>query len=51
MNIGVRFRFCRVNKRRSVIVPDGTATIRKYNHEIRRAINNDVWLDDVLQDN
>lgn len=29
----------------------GTATIRKYNHEIRRAINNDVWLDDVLQDN
>ena len=29
----------------------GTATIRKYNHEIRRTINNDVWLDGVLQDN
>ena len=28
----------------------GTATIRKYNHEIRRATNNDVWLDGVLQE-
>ncbi len=28
----------------------GMATIRKYNHEIRRAINNDVWLDGVLQE-
>ena len=28
----------------------GMVTIRKYNHEIRRATNNDVWLDGVLQE-
>lgn len=28
----------------------GMSTIRKYNHEIRRAINNDVWLDGVVQE-
>ena len=28
----------------------GTATIRKYNHEIRRSIDNRIWLDNVLQE-
>ena len=34
---------------RFTIAPDGTATIRKYNHEIERRTNNDVYLDGVLQ--
>ena len=32
-----------------VIDPTGLSSIRKYGHEIRRAINNNVWLDGVLQ--
>jgi hypothetical protein len=26
-----------------------TATIRKYNHEIKRTIDNRIWIDNVLQ--
>ncbi len=35
---------------RFTIAPNGTATIRKYNHEIERRINNEVYLDGVFQE-
>ena len=31
------------------VCPRLVSSIRKYGHEIRRAINNNVWLDGVLQ--
>jgi hypothetical protein len=27
---------------------EGTATVRKYNHEIKRTIDNRIWIDNVL---
>lgn len=34
---------------RFTITTNGTVTIRKYGHEVKRAINNRVWLDGILQ--
>ena len=28
---------------------EGTATIRKYNHEIKRTIDNHIWIDGILK--
>ena len=34
---------------RFTITTNGTVTVRKYGHEIKRATNNKVWLDGILQ--
>jgi hypothetical protein len=32
-----------------IIESSGTSIIRKYNHEIKRTIDNRVWIDNILQ--